>query len=113
MKDEQRWSPLLPADMTSGRDYTVRVKVCRWKGGSWHFAVLPAKQAAAIRLQFGGNARGWGSIRVRVKVGDTEWQTSLFPERKSKSYLFLIKAAVRKAEDIGDGDRITAVLHII
>ena len=113
-KDEQRWSPLLPPDEASGgRVYTVRAKVWRWKGGSWHFATLPAKQAAAIRRQFGGTARGWGSIRVRLKIGDTEWNTSLFPERKSKSYLFAIKADVRKAEGIDEGDRITAVLHIV
>lgn len=71
------------------------------------------RQAAAIRRQFGAGARGWGAIRVRVKIGDTEWSTSLFPERKSKSYLFMIKAAVRKAEDIGEGDTITARLHIV
>jgi hypothetical protein len=114
MKDEQRWSPLLPADETSVRDYTVRAKVWRWKGdGGWHFVTLPVKQAAAIRRQFGATARGWGSIRVRVKIGDTEWNTSLFPAKKAKSYLFAIKADVRKAESIDEGDRITASLHIV
>ena len=113
VKDEQRWSPLLPADEKSGRDYTVRAKVWRWKGGSWHFATLPMKQAAAIRKQFGAGARGWGSIRVRLRVGKTEWATSLFPERKSRSYLFAIKASVRKAEDIAAGDSITVKVHIL
>jgi len=112
MKEEQRWSPLLPPDETTGRDYTIRAKVWRWKGGSWHFVTLPLKQAAEIRRRFGASARGWGSIRVRVKVGDTEWQTSLFPERKKKSYLFMVKASVRKAEDIDAGDLITAHLHV-
>jgi hypothetical protein len=113
-RPDERWSPLLPPDEPAGaRDYTVRAKVWRWKGGNWHFATLPVKQAARIRRQFGAGARGWGSIRVRVKIGDTEWNTSLFPERKSKSYLFAIKADVRKAEDIDEGDRITAALHIV
>ena len=111
---DERWLPLLPAeDSVSGRDYTVRAKVWRWKGGSWYFATLPAKQAAEIRRRFGATARGWGSIRVRIRIGDTEWNTSLFPERKAKSYLFAIKADVRRAEDIDDGDRITAVVHIV
>ena len=114
VKDEQRWSLLLPADETvRGREYTVRAKVWRWKNGSWHFATLPAKQAAEIRRQFGAEARGWGSIRVLAKIGDTEWNTSLFPERKSKSYLLPIKGDVRRAEAIHEGDRITAVLHIV
>jgi hypothetical protein len=114
MKDEQRWSPLLPAGEPSGtRDYPIRAKVWRWKGGSWHFATLPVKHAAQIRRQFGATARGWGSIRVRVTIGDTEWNTSLLPERKTKSYLFAIKADVRKAEEIDEGDRITALVHIV
>jgi hypothetical protein len=114
MKEEQRFSPLLPAeDSTTGRDYTVRAKVWRWKGGSWHFANLSLRQSAEIRRRFGGTARGWGSIRVRIKIGETEWATSLFPANKDKSYLFAIKADVRKAEDIGAGDSIEAVVHIV
>ena len=113
-RPDERFSPLLPAGtLAAGRDYTVRATVWRWKGGSWHFATLPMKQAAVIRKRFGASARGWGSIRVRVKIGDTEWQTSLFPERKSKSYLFTIKADVRRAESIDEGDRITALLHVL
>jgi len=111
---DERWSLLMPADEPSGgREYTVRAKVWRWKIGRWYFATLPARLAAEIRRQFGANARGWGSIRARVKIGHTEWNTALFPERKSKSYLLPIKADVRKAEAIDAGDRITAVLHII
>ena len=113
-RDEERWSPLLPADdLSTGRDYTVRAKVWRWKSGSWHFANLSAKQSAEIRRRFGATARGWGSIRVRIRVGDTEWNTSLFPSNENKTYLFAIKADVRKAEDIGAGDRITAVVRIL
>ena len=114
MHEHDRWSPLLPAeDEASGRDYTVRAKVWRWKNGSWHFATLPVKQAAEIKRRFGSSAKGWGSIKVRISIGETEWATSLFPATKSKSYLFAIKADVRKAEGIKDGDRITATLHVL
>lgn len=112
--EELRFSPLLPAeDSTTGRDYTVRAKVWRWKTGSWHFANLSLKQSEEIRRRFGGTARGWGSIRVRITIGETEWSTSLFPSNENKTYLFAIKAAVRKAEGIDEGDRITAVVHIV
>ena len=111
---EERWSPLLPAeDSTTGRDYTVRARVWRWKSGSWHFANLSLKQSAEIRRRFGATARGWGSIRVRIRIGETKWNTSLFPSNENKTYLFAIKADVRKAEDIDAGDRITAVVSIV
>ena len=110
---DERWSPLLPAeDPAKHRDYTVRTKVWRWKGGPWHFATVPPRPSARIRSLFGPTARGWGSIRVRLRVGDTEWDTSLFPERKTKSYIFAIKAGVRKTEDIGAGDTITVHIRI-
>jgi len=112
--EEQRFSPLLPAeDSTTGREYTVRAKVWRWKGGSWHFVNLSLKQSAEIRRRFGGTARGWGSIRVKIRIGETEWSTSLFPANKDKTYLFAIKADVRKAEDIAAGDRVTARIHVV
>ena len=50
---------------------------------------------------------------MRIRIGDTEWNTSLFPANKDKSYLFAIKADVRKAEDIDAGDRVTALVHIV
>lgn len=110
-----RWSPLLPADdEPSGRDYTVRAKVWLWKeNGSWHFATLPVKQAAEIKRRFGSNAKGWGSIKVRITIGDTTWATSLFPYKQAKSYLFAIKADVRKAEGIRKGDSVTAQVHVL
>ena len=111
-KTDPRWLPLLPPDDTTGRDFKVRTKVLRYKGGSWHLAHLPVKQSAEIKGRFASTARGWGSIRVHVKIGDTEWDTSLFPDRKSKTYLFAIKAAVRKAEDLSHGDAITAHIRI-
>lgn len=112
---EQRWSPLLPPDNPAQhRDYKVRTKVVRWKGASgWHLATLPVKPAALIKARFGATARGWGSIRVRIRVGETEWDTSLFPDRRAKSYLFAIKAAVRKAEDLSHGDTITAHIRVL
>ena len=113
---EERWSPLLPPDdpKTAPRDYKVRTKVIRWKGaGGWHFAYLPVKQSAQIKERFGSMAKGWGSIRVHIKVGDTEWDTSLFPSKHKKAvYLFAIKASVRKAEDLAHGDTITAHIRI-
>ena len=113
-RPDERWSPLLPAeDPAQNRDYTVRTEVWRWKGGPWHFASLPVRTSARIKAIFGATARGWGSIRVRLRVGKTQWDTSLFPDRKSKTYLFAIKAGVRKAEGIGAGDRITVQVHVL
>jgi len=49
-------------------------------------------------------------VPVRVKIGETEWETSLFPQGKTGTYLFAIKASVRKVEGIEEGSVIAAMV---
>ena len=53
---------------------------------------------------------GWGVIPVYVRIGETEWQTSLFP--KDGRYIVPIKASVRKAENLEEGDNVTVRLQV-
>lgn len=59
-----------------------------------------------------GRGRGFGSIKVRVTVGNSSWDTSVFPD-KSGVYLLPLKAPVRKAEQIQVGQKITVHLQPI
>ncbi|MGQ0643152.1 MAG: DUF1905 domain-containing protein [Gemmatimonadaceae bacterium] len=100
-------------DVSSQAQYKVRTTVWLYPGtGGWHFANLSAKQSAEIKVRFATSRLGWGAVPIRVRIGRTEWETSLFPDRKTNSYLFAIKAAVRKAERITSGDKITAFVTI-
>jgi hypothetical protein len=47
---------------------------------------------------------GWGVIPVRVRIGDTVWETSLFP--KDGRYLVPVKDLVRRAEGLAAGDTV-------
>jgi hypothetical protein len=53
---------------------------------------------------------GWGVIPAQVRIGNTEWQTSLFP--KDGRYLVPLKASVRKAEKLEEGDDVTVRLEV-
>jgi hypothetical protein len=93
--------------------YTIRAKVWLYDGiGGWHFVTLPAKTSAVIRAVHGSKAKPFGSLRVSVKIGQTEWKTSLFPDKKSGSYLFALKSEVRRREGIAAGDVIRAELLV-
>lgn len=84
---------------------------------SWHFLTIDGEAAEAIRATAlmrrleGGQRRGWGSIRVTATIGDTKWQTSVFPSKESGGYLLPVKAAVRKAEGLTAGDAVTVRLE--
>ena len=86
-------------------------------GGNWHFLTIDGdaaediKTTALMRRLEGEQQRGWGAIRVSAKIGDTSWQTSIFPSRESGGYLLPIKAAVRKAEGLATGDEVTVHLR--
>ncbi|MCK9426469.1 MAG: DUF1905 domain-containing protein [Ignavibacteriaceae bacterium] len=94
--------------------YRVRAKVWLYQGfGGWHFMNISTKQSSMIRTLYGIEARPFGSIPVSVTIGKTQWKTSLFPDKKSKSYLLAIKADVRRKEHIASGDTIIAQVQIL
>ena len=41
-----------------------------------------------------------GAVRVQATIGETTWQTSIFPHSQSKAYILPVKADVRKKEKI-------------
>jgi hypothetical protein len=49
-------------------------------------------------------------IPVRVWLGNSAWTTSLFP--KDGRYLVPIKASVRNAEQLEEGDQVTVQLEV-
>jgi hypothetical protein len=80
--------------------------------GSWHFVTLPVEVAHEVR-DGAGPRRGFGSIRVSVTVGDTSWQTSLFPDSKSESMVLPVKKAVRVAEDLEAGEPCEVTVEVL
>ena len=86
-------------------------KIWFWKGPApWFFVTVPEKQSRDLKAISGIVTYGWGVIPVHVRIGDTEWKTSLFP--KDGRYLVPIKASVRKAENLEEGDRVTVQLEV-
>lgn len=93
--------------------YKLKSKILVYQGPSaWRFLAIPKKQGAEIKKKFGAHAKGWGSLPVSVTVGKTTWETSIFPDKKSGTYLMPLKAKVRKAEEIEDEDTVKFTLKI-
>lgn len=85
--------------------YEFNAPIWLYQGqGAWHFITLPIDNATHIRSLITGPRRGWGSVRVKVRIGSTTWSTSIFPYKEVNSFILPIKASVRKAEDLSLGD---------
>jgi hypothetical protein len=80
---------------------------------SWTFVSLPAEASEDIRDLAGGSRRGFGSLRVRVTVGGSQWRTSIFPDSKRGAYVLPVKRAVRKAEGLEAGDIASVTLELV
>jgi hypothetical protein len=82
-----------------------------WKGPApWYFVTIPAQQCHDLKAIASSVTYGWGVIPVQVRIGGTGWATSLFP--KDGRYIVPIRASVRKAERLEEGDTVTVQLEV-
>lgn len=86
-------------------------KIWFWRGPApWYFVTVPADESQDMKAISSFVTYGWGVIPVVARINNTEWTTSLFP--KDGSYLVPIKASVRKAEQLEEGDTVTVQLDV-
>ncbi len=86
-------------------------KIWFWRGPApWYFVTVPAKECRELKAISGVVTYGWGMIPATVRVGKTEWATALWP--KDDSYIVPIRASVRKAERLEEGDAVTIRLQV-
>ncbi len=87
----------------------------RWKSAksdapaAWFFVTISGAAADTLTRSTGVRG-GFASIRVEARVGATIWRTSVFPSKNPPGFLLPIKAAVRRAEGICEGDVVRVVL---
>lgn len=69
----------------------------------WVFVTVPTEIADEIEAMDIPQP-SFGSVKVRVRVGDTAWSTSLFPDKKVGSFVLPVKRSVRESERLSIGD---------
>jgi hypothetical protein len=101
--------------------FTVTTPLWRWQSATapaaWFFVTITGDVADGIRIaalggQWLNGRKGFGSARVDVTIGETSWQTSVFPHKESGGWLLPVKAAVRKAEGLAEGDDVTVSVSL-
>jgi hypothetical protein len=84
----------------------------RWQGekATYHLVIFEKDEAEALaghalmhRLEL-GRRRGFGSVKVTARIGDTEWKTSVFPQDKQSEWVLLVGKKVMRAEKLVPGD---------
>lgn len=82
-----------------------------WRGPApWYFITVPEQQSSTLNAVSGLVTYGWGMIPVHVRIGSSRWKTSLFP--KDGRYVVPIKASIRQAEELEEGDTVKVWLEV-
>ncbi|MEK6750748.1 MAG: DUF1905 domain-containing protein [Chloroflexota bacterium] len=85
-------------------------KIFYWRGPApFLFVAVPEEPSREIKAISASVTYGWGVIPVYVRIGKTEWKTSLFP--KDGRYLVPIKKSVQKSENLEVDDSVTIRLE--
>lgn len=110
---------------------THTAPLVRWQGdrGTYHLLVITGDTAEAIamherlrRLEYGAR-RGFGSVKVMARIGETEWKSSVFPQkspsssnavgRQEREWILLVSRKVMRAEDLAEGDAVKLELELL
>lgn len=84
-------------------DFTGKLWLSAGPGG-WTFVTLPPACADQIRF-FTGSRKGgaWGMIKVKARIGEAEWSTTIWPDKASGSFLLPVKSG--RAQEREDRSR--------
>jgi hypothetical protein len=86
-------------------------EIIYWRGPApFLFVAVPEEQSGDLKAISAWVTYGWGVIPVKVRIGKTEWKTSLFP--KDGRYLVPIRVSVQKSENLGVGDQVVIRLEV-
>ena len=80
--------------------------------GGWHFISLPKSLAKEIRHALKSEEEGWGRLKATAKIGNSEWQTAIWFDTKTNTYLLPLKAEIRKKENITIDKEVATILWI-
>ena len=93
--------------------YKIKSRVWLYTGmAAWHFVTIPVEISEDIKKGFGDRTREWGSLPVEVTLGNANWNTAIFPDKRLGAYLLPLKAEIRKKEKISANDMINFLIDI-
>lgn len=95
-----------------GDHYRFTAELWEWTARpEWFFVSVPVEASEDIEDR-PRMPRGFGSVRVRVTIGSSQWETSIFPDSTTGCYALPIKKAVRQAEGILPGAPVDVELEL-
>lgn len=92
-------------------DLSFSAELFEWRGPSpYVWLTLPDNACDYVRAEAREASYGWGAIPVSVRIGSTEWETSLLP--REGGYVLPVKDRVRAQEQVAVGDVVAIAMSV-
>jgi hypothetical protein len=78
----------------------------------WVFLFFPKELSKEIRTHHKWMEEGWGRMKATVQVGNSEWKTSIWFDKKNGTHILPLKAEIRKREIIGMDNEIQVIIWV-
>jgi hypothetical protein len=92
-------------------DFEFDNALIEWRGPAPHYFVpVPAELCDEVRDIARDVTYGWGMVPVVVRIGGSQWETSLWP--KDGGYLVPVRAWVRQIESLEQGVTVSVELDV-
>jgi hypothetical protein len=100
--------------IVTGDSYEFESTLWAWAARKelWVFATVPDDASAEIADQPRAPS-GFGAVKVRVRLGPSTWETSIFPGVDGEAYVLPVKKAVRAKAGVGVGDTVAIAIELI
>ncbi|GAB4417104.1 MAG: DUF1905 domain-containing protein [Bacteroidia bacterium] len=93
--------------------YEFLTKIWKYPGsGGWYFVSMPTDTALEIRENMKWREEGWGRMKATAEIGSSMWETAIWFDKKQRTYILPLKAAIREKEKIEQDEEIRAVVWI-
>jgi hypothetical protein len=96
--------------MMGHMQWTFTGEVIEWRGPAPYLFVAMTPDDSEDLKEAASGLTYWGQVPVHVTIGSTEFTTALFP--RDGRYLVPVKAAVQRAEAIGEGAVVEVALRL-
>ncbi|MDQ0734814.1 hypothetical protein QFZ50_001277 [Arthrobacter agilis] len=103
-----RHGPATLADM----DQIFSAELFEWRGPApFYWLMLPEDVCECVRVEARRATYGWGVVPVSVRIGGTDWETSLLP--REGGFVLPVKKTVRQRERIIEGLSVAVALQVV
>jgi hypothetical protein len=96
--------------MMGHMEWTFTGEVIEWRGPAPYLFVAMTPEDSEDLREAASGLIYWGQVPVHVTIGGTQFTTALFP--RDGRYLVPVKAAVQRAEAIGEGATVEVALRL-